>query len=117
MRPAHLATILEREFAAADDGLHTPVMLWGPPGVGKSDLVRGVARRVEVGLIDLRLSQLEPTDLRGIPFRDGGRGEWSVPSTLPDALRAANAIGTGRELFTAMRRNALTAEEGACAWL
>jgi hypothetical protein len=87
MRPAHLATILEREFAAAADGLHTPVMLWGPPGVGKSDLVRGVARRVEVGLIDLRLSQLEPTDLRGIPFRDGGRVEWSVPSTLPDALR------------------------------
>ena len=87
MRPTHLALILEREFAAATEGLHTPVMLWGPPGVGKSELVRGVASRAGVGLIDLRLSQLEPTDLRGIPFRDGARVEWSVPSTLPDASR------------------------------
>ncbi|WP_395670071.1 phosphogluconate dehydratase [Rhodoferax sp.] len=45
--------------------------------------------------------------------------EWDARplATLPEALRAANAIGMGRELFTAMRRNALTAEEGACAWL
>jgi phosphogluconate dehydratase len=45
--------------------------------------------------------------------------EWDARplATLPVALRAANAIGMGRELFTAMRRNALTAEEGACAWL
>ncbi|MFZ2307396.1 MAG: phosphogluconate dehydratase [Rhodoferax sp.] len=38
-------------------------------------------------------------------------------ATMPDALRAANGVGMGRELFAAMRRNALTAEEGACTWL
>jgi len=38
-------------------------------------------------------------------------------SIMPDALRAANGMGMGRELFAAMRRNALTAEEGACTWL
>ena len=38
-------------------------------------------------------------------------------AALPDALRAANGVGMGRELFASMRRNALTAEEGACAWL
>ncbi len=36
---------------------------------------------------------------------------------MPEALRAANGVGMGRELFTNMRRNALTAEEGACSWL
>jgi len=36
---------------------------------------------------------------------------------MPDALRTANAVGMGRELFASMRRNALTAEEGACSWL
>lgn len=36
---------------------------------------------------------------------------------MPQALRAANGVGMGRELFVNMRRNALTAEEGACSWL
>jgi phosphogluconate dehydratase len=36
---------------------------------------------------------------------------------MPAELRAANGIGMGRELFAGMRRNALTAEEGACTWL
>ncbi|MFO1320073.1 MAG: MoxR family ATPase [Burkholderiales bacterium] len=90
MRPAFVAAVLEREFTAAAGGQHTPVMIWGPPGVGKSDLVRALAQRTNAGLIDLRLSQMEPTDLRGIPFRDGDRVEWSVPSMLPDTSRHGN---------------------------
>jgi phosphogluconate dehydratase len=45
--------------------------------------------------------------------------EWnSRPlATMPEALCAANGIGMGRELFANFRRNALTAEEGACSWL
>jgi phosphogluconate dehydratase len=45
--------------------------------------------------------------------------EWDARplATMPDALRAANGIGMGRELFANFRRNALTAEEGACTWL
>ena len=38
-------------------------------------------------------------------------------ATMPDALRAANAVGMGRELFTGMRRGAKAAEEGALSWL
>ncbi|TAM53950.1 MAG: phosphogluconate dehydratase, partial [Burkholderiaceae bacterium] len=36
---------------------------------------------------------------------------------MPPALRTANALNLGREMFSAMRRNALSAEEGACTWL
>lgn len=36
---------------------------------------------------------------------------------MPEHLRVANGLGIGRELFASMRRNALTAEEGACTWL
>ena len=45
--------------------------------------------------------------------------EWAARETdvMPEALRAANGIGMGRELFASMRRNALAAEEGACTWL
>ena len=45
--------------------------------------------------------------------------EWAARpvAELPDYLRAANAVGMGRELFSGMRRNAIAAEEGACSWL
>lgn len=87
MRPSHIETILDREFASCADGQHTPVMLWGPPGVGKSQIIAGIARKHGVPLIDIRLSQMEPTDLRGIPFRKGDNVEWSVPAMLPDRER------------------------------
>lgn len=87
MRPSHIAVILDQEFNATLSGQHTPVMLWGPPGVGKSQIIAQIAGRHGVPLIDIRLSQMEPTDLRGVPFRKGDLVEWSVPALLPDARR------------------------------
>lgn len=49
------------------------VMLWGPPGVGKSQGVRQIARKIgertgkEVKITDVRLLLFNPIDLRGIP--------------------------------------------------
>ena len=47
------------------------------------------------------------------------QGEWDARelAQLPPVLQAANGIGMGRELFAGMRRNTLSAEEGACSWL
>jgi len=87
MRPAHLIAVIEKEYASASEGHHTPVMLWGPPGVGKSQMVAQVAANHGVNLIDIRLSQMEPSDLRGIPFRSENAVEWAVPSMLPNAER------------------------------
>jgi hypothetical protein len=87
MRPSHVAAVLDREFRSAAAFTHTPVMLWGPPGIGKSRIVAQVAEAHGVPLIDIRLSQMEPTDLRGIPFRNGARVEWSAPALLPEAAR------------------------------
>lgn len=87
MRPAQLLRVLDREFLSTADGHHTPVMLWGPPGVGKSQMVAQIAARHAAPVIDIRLSQMEPSDLRGIPFRQGERVEWAVPAMLPDVER------------------------------
>ncbi|MES9971125.1 MAG: AAA family ATPase [Candidatus Thiodiazotropha sp.] len=87
MRPTLLITILEQEFISTRAGHHTPVMLWGPPGVGKSDMVREVAENHQAPVIDIRLSQMEPSDLRGIPFRVNGSVDWAVPSILPNSER------------------------------
>jgi hypothetical protein len=87
MRPAQISLLLDREFAGARAGHHTPVMLWGPPGVGKSQMVAQVAARHGARVTDIRLSQMEPSDLRGIPFRVGDLVEWAIPAILPDARR------------------------------
>ena len=87
MRPAQLLSILDREFTSTREGHHTPVMLWGAPGVGKSQMIAQVGEKHQVPVIDIRLSQMEPTDLRGIPFRVDGVVDWAIPSMLPDAER------------------------------
>jgi hypothetical protein len=87
MRPSHLIKVLEAEFTSAMHGLHTPVMLWGPPGVGKSQIVAQVAGENGAPVIDIRLSQMEPSDLRGIPMRVDDHVDWAIPSILPNADR------------------------------
>ena len=91
MRPAQLLRVLDREFVSAAEGHHTPVMLWGAPGVGKSQMVAQIAARHTVPVVDIRLSQMEPSDLRGIPFRVDNRVEWAIPAILPDTERHASA--------------------------
>lgn len=65
------------------------VMLWGPPGVGKSQVVRQCADELGWGMVDLRLSQMSPVDLRGVPAldRDMRRSAWYPPIEFPDVQR------------------------------
>ena len=60
-----------------------PAFIWGPPGVGKSSIVRSVAAAKQLPVIDLRASLLDPTDLRGIPSIQYGVSHWCPPSFLP----------------------------------
>ena len=45
-----------------------PVFIWGAPGIGKSSIVKSIAKDMDLEFIDLRLALLDPTDLKGIPF-------------------------------------------------
>jgi hypothetical protein len=76
----------------------TPIMLWGPPGIGKSSLIHQIAAEFEFNVLDLRLAQLEPTDLRGVPMPDNtiGRARWYLPSFWPDRAEA----NTTREVIS-----------------
>lgn len=64
-----------------------PVFLWGAPGVGKSSLVKQMANDAKVGFKDVRLTTLDPTDLRGLPYIKDGMAIWANPAILPDAKR------------------------------
>jgi hypothetical protein len=63
-----------------------PIFLWGPPGIGKSEVVSEVTSELGGHMIDLRMAQMEPTDIRGIPFfnKDLGKMDWAPPIDLPD---------------------------------
>lgn len=59
------------------------VMIWGPPGIGKSDLAKSVAEELNYELLDIRSVLLDPTDIRGIPFVHNGELKMSQPSIFP----------------------------------
>ncbi len=48
---------------------------------------------------------------------DADAWQARTPATMPATQGVDNAHGLGRELFAGFRRNALSAEEGACSWL
>ncbi|MDD2905705.1 MAG: MoxR family ATPase [Sulfurimonas sp.] len=64
-----------------------PTFLWGAPGIGKSSIVKQIANEKEIGFIDLRLSLMDPTDLKGIPFYDkeSHTALWAPPAFLPSS--------------------------------
>jgi len=68
-----------------------PIFLWGPPGIGKSEVVASITEELGGFMIDLRLGQMDPTDIRGIPFynKELGKMDWAPPIDLPDEEMAS----------------------------
>ena len=62
-----------------------PLFLWGPPGIGKSDIVKQLGEDMNAHVIDVRLSLWEPTDIKGIPYFDSNANTmvWAPPGELP----------------------------------
>ncbi|MBB4199774.1 ATPase [Rhodoblastus sphagnicola] len=60
-------------------------MLWGARGVGKSSVVRQVADHFKIPLVDLRLTTIEPVDIRGAIYADDALAKtvWFPPEFLP----------------------------------
>jgi hypothetical protein len=76
----HLGALRENPGCARDI---PPLMLWGPPGVGKSAVVRDTCRQHGIGFVDIHLSQREPVDLRGLPVPRGDSVTWLLSSEWP----------------------------------
>lgn len=65
--------------------MRRPVFLWGPPGIGKSDIVKQIGDDTARKVIDVRLALWEPTDIKGIPYYNAQLGTmtWAPPAELP----------------------------------
>ena len=65
--------------------LQRPIMMWGAPGIGKSDIVKQIADSQKREVIDIRLPLWEPTDIKGIPYYNAKENNmvWAAPAELP----------------------------------
>ena len=80
LTPNGLADVLETMI-----NVQQPAMVWGPPGIGKSQVAHQVSDKMEARFIDVRALLLDPVDLRGIPWRDeDNRTRWAPPVFLPE---------------------------------
>jgi hypothetical protein len=88
MRIKHVTPILVKRYLNPNTRKRT-VFLRGPSGIGKSEVVFQTSELLKeyvkdwCGVIDLRLAQMEPTDLRGVPYVSEGRTRWALPDYLP----------------------------------
>ena len=70
-----------------------PAMIWGGPGIGKSEIPEQVAQELGVPLIDFRANLFDPVDVRGVPYikqlKETNKRftSWAVPDVFPIAER------------------------------
>ena len=74
--------MLKERWANPDDRLPA-VMIWGPPGAGKSAIVRNAALKNNCSFIDLRLAQMEAIDIKGLPVPEADGVHWKISSAYP----------------------------------
>ena len=129
MNPTDLSTYLS---GVLSHDLALSLMIWGPPGIGKSSIVAQAAAQAKVEFVDVRLSQLAPTDLRGLPVPErleqgGGVSRWYPPEFLPrggrgvlflDELNMAppSMQGVAQQLILDRRVGSYELPEGWFVW-
>ena len=62
---------------------HLVPMVTGSPGIGKSQIIHKIAAEYKLKVIDLRLSQCDPTDLAGFPTIKGNKAGYAPMDTFP----------------------------------
>ena len=58
-------------------------MVASSPGMGKSDIIRTIADKFNLKVIDFRVSQCEPVDMQGYPGVVNGRMTFHIPEYFP----------------------------------
>ena len=88
----------------------TPIFIWGGTGIGKSETIKTTAQEIAkdekldftedtsnskaFGFLDIRISQLEPSDLRGLPVQNLATKttDWLIPNWLPTDANSKGLI-------------------------
>lgn len=68
------------------------VLITGAHGIGKSEVVRQAAEAMKGGFVDMRLSQNDVGDLKGMPFLANGRTFFAPPDWFPMDASSADRM-------------------------
>lgn len=87
MTPIRPSKLLRELHANAKADI--PTMLWGPPGVGKSQITYQFAEELGAKMFELRANLFDPVDVRGglkvVEQQDGTyRTKYGIPEDYPD---------------------------------
>ncbi len=124
MTPLELQSFLNQLIS---NHLQLAVMIWGAPGIGKSSIVQQVAQAHGLDFVDVRLSQLAPTDLRGLPVAENGTAKWFPPEFLPTSgtgilfldelnMAAPTMQGIAQQLILDRKVGSYTLPDGWFVW-
>lgn len=59
------------------------IILKGGAGIGKSTIVKQVAKKLGIGFVDVRLPQMDRCDFSGLPSVENNQTKWNIPSFWP----------------------------------
>ena len=63
-----------------------PILIHGSPGLGKSSIVKSMTEELNIGFVDVRLAQMEPCDIKGLPVPNNEKKvmQWYINGTWPN---------------------------------
>jgi len=59
------------------------LFIWGAPGIGKTEILHQVAKDLDIVVQEWHLSQIEPTDFRGVPKIENDKTVSKLPAIFP----------------------------------
>ena len=89
IRPTKLLRELELNAAA-----NIPTMIWGGPGVGKSQIAYALAKQLNAKMFELRANLFDPVDVRGgLKVVELENGEYRTKYGVPEDYPASDSTG------------------------
>ena len=70
-----------------DSCLGLPMLVTGESGIGKTEITKQWTEARSLACVDVRASQLDPSDVKGVPYREGLASRWAIPDFLPQVDR------------------------------
>lgn len=104
MRPSQVEQVISASIAHPTEA--PPLFLEGSPGIGKSAVMRQASKKADIGWLDTRASQHDPTDFRGIPAVINGYGLDDLMGNIdPDKMDQAQLKDLVAKVLSKLRHS------------